>query len=403
MPDEKDRDQPLPFTVPFVAPRPQIRSHEAFAYQLARERSEAVGIVARLLRETPRENLPTLADHPELRTFGAHERLISTASTELTRDPQYALVLAQLAVSLSERLPIDGYHDVTRAQAGAYAWKEVGKTLSFLGRQEEAVQAFETAQAEIEDHGILAHDRAIIRLNLAITYQEMGRYDEVGPILVECKEVFRDHGDTRMFILAGLYEGHLLQRLRLYRKAREVYLLLLTSNGQIETDHLAALHNAIGFCSIELEDYDDAESHLTNAVRLHEQLRQPLEAAKGELGLGRLLIHRGFHDRGVDHLREIRHRFLRHSLPEEAGLCGLDMVQGMLLAGEPEPAERLARTIANEFLVAGLSSRAVTALGYLSEAIATRKASAEMAAEVREYVLSLRTTPEREFPPLLHS
>ena len=45
----------------------------------------------------------------------------------------------------------------------------------------------------------------------------------------------------------------------------------------------------------------------------------------------------------------------------------------------------------------------MTALGYLSEAIATRQASAKMAAEVREYVLSLRTTPERELPPLLQS
>lgn len=397
MEDENDRDDAIPF------PRPRIRSHDAFAYQLARERSEAVGIVNRLLRETPREDIPTLAGHPELRTFGAHERLISTASTELTRDPQYALVLARLAVSLSDRLPADGYYDVTSAQAHAYAWKEVGKTLSFLGRQEEAVEAFEIAQAQIEDHGILAHDRALIRLNLAITYQEMGRYDEVRPILAECREVFRDHGDTRMLILAGLYEGHLLQRLWRYRDAREVYLRLLASNPQIEIDHLAALHNAIGFCSIELGDYDDAEYHLTVTVNIHKQLRQPLDAARAEQGRGRLLVRRGLYHDGVAHLRPVRHQFLKHSLAEEAGLCGLDMVEGMLLAEELETAETLARTITNEFLAAGLSSRAVTALGYLSEAISTSRASAEMAAEVREYVLSLRTTPERELPSLLQS
>jgi hypothetical protein len=47
-----------------------------------------------------------------------------------------------------------------------------------------------------------------------------------------------------MFILAGLYEGHLLQRLWRYRDAREVYLRLLASNPQIETDHLAAPRRA---------------------------------------------------------------------------------------------------------------------------------------------------------------
>jgi hypothetical protein len=112
----------LPFTIPRPQGRSHERSHEAFASQLARERSEAVGLVAWLLRDTSRADIPTLAEHPELRTFGAHEQLISTASTELTRDPQYALLLAQLAVSLAKRLPLDGYHDVTRTQARAYAW-----------------------------------------------------------------------------------------------------------------------------------------------------------------------------------------------------------------------------------------------------------------------------------------
>jgi hypothetical protein len=146
-----------------------------------------------------------------------------------------------------------------------------------------------------------------------------------------------------------------------------------------------------------------AEEHLTEAVNLHQQLRQALEATKGELGLGRLLIRRGLHRDGIAYLRPIRHKFLKHSLAEEAGLCGLEMVEGMFLAGEPERAEPLARTIMNEFLAAGLSSRAVAALGYLSEAIATRRASAGMAAKIREYVLSLRKTPEREFTEELRS
>ena len=62
-------------------------------------------------------------------------------------------------------------------------------------------------------------------------------------------------------------------------------------------------------------------------------------------------------------------------------------------------AERLARTIIGEFSVAGLSKRAVTALGYLSEAITAKKAKSALASEVREYILSLRIHPEPEFKP----
>jgi hypothetical protein len=70
-----------------------------------------------------------------------------------------------------------------------------------------------------------------------------------------------------------------------------------------------------------------------------------------------------------------------------------------------EEAERLARTIVGEFTVAGLNSRAITAVGYLSEAIAAKKASTQLVSDIREYVISLRTSPQRDFaaPPLTAS
>ena len=263
--DEEDLDTGHRFAVR----RLFVRRIEVFRQQVARERSEAVDIVARLLRETRREDIPTLAGHPELRTFGVLERLISTGSAELARDPQYALLLAQLAVALSERLPAGAYYDSTRAQARGRAWNALGKTLSFLGRADEAVEAFERAQTEIADHG-LDHQRASIRFDLSIAYQRMDRHDEARALLPECQEVFRRYGDTRMTVLAGIEEGHLLQRLRLHREAREVCLRLLSLHTELEPGHLAALHKVIGLCSIELGDYEDAERYLTNVVTIHQ-------------------------------------------------------------------------------------------------------------------------------------
>ncbi|HEX6096703.1 MAG TPA: hypothetical protein VF432_10300 [Thermoanaerobaculia bacterium] len=65
--------------------------------------------------------------------------------------------------------------------------------------------------------------------------------------------------------------------------------------------------------------------------------------------------------------------------------------------GQPEKAEMLARTIVSEFTLAGLSTRAITALGYLTEAIMLRKASTKLVSDVRDYIVSLRTSPERDF------
>jgi hypothetical protein len=50
-----------------------------------------------------------------------------------------------------------------------------------------------------------------------------------------------------------------------------------------------------------------------------------------------------------------------------------------------------------EFSRARLNKRAITALGYLSRAIAAKKASVPLVRNVRDYILALRTNPEREF------
>jgi len=89
--------------------------------------------------------------------------------------------------------------------------------------------------------------------------------------------------------------------------------------------------------------------------------------------------------------------FIRSSLAEEAGLCGLEIVEGLLLLGRTAEAENLARKLVHEFTNAKLSTRAITALSYLTEAIVAKRASATTAHDVREYIVSLRTSPEREF------
>jgi tetratricopeptide (TPR) repeat protein len=395
--DDHDPKETVPFPPRKRTTRTDVR---AFVARLAREKAEAVSVVGRHLSETARNDIPALAARPQLQTMGVLDRLATIVGLQLTREPLYALTLAQLAVALSDQLPVDAYPIVSRAQARAVARKELGKALSFLGRHEESAQVFEEAQAETEEHGVLAHDRAIIRLNLAITYLDMARYADARPLLVECKEVFRNHGDTKLHGLSGFYEGLLLQRMHLYREARETYLLLIVSNVDLSAETRAALYQTIGLCSIELEDFEAAEENLTRAVRLHKSNGSPLEAVRAELGRGRLLIRQGLPEKGIKHLRPVRHQFLKHSLSEEAGICGLDMVEGMLLLGQNQQAESLSRTIINEFLAASLSTRAITALGYLAEAIAANEATPKHAVQVREYVLSLRTTPEREFTTL---
>jgi tetratricopeptide (TPR) repeat protein len=376
----------------------RAREFAETARRLQRERTAAAGVVERLLDETPRDQWPALAERSELQTCGALEKLGNAVALCLGRDPQHARAIAELAVSIAEAVPEHAYPPPILAQLRAHAWKDLGKALLYLGRHDDALRAFDRAEAHVERHGALAHDRAIVRYARAAALQEVNRHDESFALLAECKQVFREHGDTRRLVLCGIAEGVLLHRLRKYREAREAYLLLLASNREaMDQESLACLHHAIGHCSVDLGDFDVAEANLTRAIELFRELGQPLQALKGELGRGRLFVQRGDVDRGIAHLRPVRREFLRHSMVEEAGLAGLEIVEALLRRDGASEAEALARQIVREFAKAQLNTRAITALGYLRETIAARRASAAMVNDVREYIVSLRTSPEREF------
>jgi tetratricopeptide (TPR) repeat protein len=376
----------------------RVAEFAATARKLQEERESSAHVVEQLLRDTPREQWPGLAERAELRNWGALERLASLSARVLESDPRHALAVAELGVAIAEGIPENTYPPVILTQLRAHAWKDTAQALAYLGRHQEALNALDQAEAYVTSFGALAHDRAIIRFVRATTLQEIDRHDESFALLAECKDVFRDHGDQRRLLLCGIAQGVLLHRLRKYREAREVYLLLLTgTRDTIDREAEACLHNVIGHCSVDLGDFDAAELHLSRAVQLFEELRQPMQAAKAELGRGRILVREGKIERGIEHLRDIRGRFILHGMTEEAGLCGLEIVEAMLLRDDAPAAEALARHIFTEFTAAALNTRAITALGYLSEAIAARKASAATVTNVREYIVSLRRSPEREF------
>ncbi|MGZ5472972.1 MAG: hypothetical protein ACXW31_04120 [Thermoanaerobaculia bacterium] len=372
------------------------------ARRLQRERVEAADVVEKLLKETPPEGWPALAERRDLQTCGALEKLGNSVAQILGSDPRQARAIAELAVSIAEAIPERAYPAPILAQLRAHAWKDLGKALLYLGKHDNALLAVDQADACIAAYGALAHDRAIVGLVRAETLQQMDRYDQAFAVLAESKRIFRDHGDDRRLLLAGIAGGVLLHRLRKYREAREAYLLLLAGmHDTMDSDSAACLYNVIGHCSVELDDFDAAEAYLTRAVALFGEMGQTLQAAKAELGRGRMFIRDGRVDRGIAHLRKIRAQFLRGGLIEEAGLCGLEIVEGLLLRGNASDAVHLARQIIADFTTAALSKRAISALGYLEDAIAARRASASTVAYVRDYIVSLRTSPEREFTAYL--
>jgi tetratricopeptide (TPR) repeat protein len=369
-------------------------------YQFEEERRVAAdGSLDALFEKTPTEKLPELVENPLLRSIGAIVYLGGVFGDLLVTDPKRAKALAELEVSLAENLHSNAYGAIAVVQARCYAWRDLGIAFRALGQLHASLDAFAAAERDLPEYGALAHDLAIVHLSVALTLQEVERFDEARALLAESKAVFIDHGDDKRLVLAISAEGVLLQRMKNFREARETYLLLLHSSAEMESGVIAAVHRGIGLCSLELGEFVDAETNLVRAIALNQQFGQDIEVIRGKAALGRLLVRRGHSAEAVAYLRPVRREFLRHGLTEEAGICGLEIVEGMLALQNFSAAEPLARKIIAEFTRAGLNKRAITALGYLQEAIASSKASARLASTIRDYIVSLRTSPERDFLP----
>lgn len=367
------------------------------ARRLQREREAAGDQITRLLRDTPRDAWPALAELEELHTSGVLDRLSSEVAALLEREPLAALAAANLASAIAEVLPADSYPPVLLAQMRAQAWKDRAQALSYLGRRAEAIEAVDQAERLLSAFGSLAHDRAIVRLVKALALQHLQRFDESLRLLEWCRAVFFDHGDAKRQLHCGMAEGTLLFRRGRFDAARDVFVSLLDcARGAGDLEMMAGLHCNIGHCSVHVGEAAVARLHFTEAMRHFEALGDLTNALRVDLGFGRVLLARGETANGLATLRQAHARFRQHGMVEEAGLCGLDIVAVLLDDNRIAEARSLATEIAEDYEQLSCNPRATEALRYLEERLEAHDASA-VVRHVHSYLEALRLDPSREF------
>jgi tetratricopeptide (TPR) repeat protein len=375
----------------------RVQEFAETARRLQRERQESVDVVARALRETPCEEWPRLATRPELRNSGALNRMEAEVSARLEKEPQEALLLSDLAASIAETLPPDSYPPVVLAQLRAHAWKDRGQALAYIGRYPAALEALDRAEQQLS-YGSLTHDRAIVRYVRALTLQKVNRFEESRQLLAECAAVFRDHGDDRRYLYCGIGEALLFDRTERYREAYDTLIPLLeVARGSGDVESEARIQSNLAHAAVFLGELQAANVHLSEAIARFVDLGKRIEAIRTELAGGRVLLARGQLRPGIQRLYEARRSFLMHDMVEEAGLCGLEIVEALLQSGSADAAARLAVEIVAELRGVAFNDRAMSALVYLRDAARANRASVATARHVRSYIDSLREDPTREF------
>lgn len=363
------------------------------ARRMRSERAASEDVVNSLLRDTPRAWWPRLRERPELQNSGSLGRLAQEVEKRLDTDPREALAIAELALAIAEALAPGAYVPLVLAQLRAHAWRDRGQALSYLGRYDEALSAFDRAQQKLDTIGMLAHDEAVVDFCRAIVLQHLRKFAEAQAMLNECRRVFSGYGDTQLYVKCTLAMGNLLVRKGDYRAAKGVLAPLVTDSPLIA----AKAHMALGWCAVHLNDAETAIEHFNEAARGCRILGRELEAVRAVYGAGSAMLRLHRFEEAIQTLRSTRETFLAQGLIEEGGLSGLGIVEAHLVLGQVDAARTLAASIVDEFTTGNLNRRAVAALAYLNDAIAASSATPEVVRDVHAYIHTLQTDPTREF------
>ena len=204
----------------------RVAEVSAAARRLMRDRSSG-DVIASLLRETPREEWSQLAERAELRNSGVLERLSRNVAAALEKEPCDALAMSNLATAIAETLPPENYPAVVIAQLRAHAWKDRAQSLSYVGRDQEALEAIERAESLLISFAAVSHDRAIVQLVKAFILQHLKEWDASLALLAACKPVFADHKDTKRLLHCAISEGALRYRRAEYLEGHRVFTAIL--------------------------------------------------------------------------------------------------------------------------------------------------------------------------------
>jgi tetratricopeptide (TPR) repeat protein len=231
--------------------------------------------------------------------------------------------------------------------------------------------------------------------------------DEVAPArrnAVYAEGVFHAFGDTGRVVKAALTAAHMDFKIHDFDAALRRLLALSRDHWkELDDENRFALAANLGFAYRELGRFDEAIAAYERACACAGS-RSNTESVRIRWNIATLLTRCGRLTDAVGELSRVRADFDRLEMRSESTVVGLEIAELLLIESRVPAAEALCRELCSRIEGAGLSStsRAMTALGFLQEALSLRKATPKLVRQVRNYVERLPEEPNLLFaPPLL--
>ena len=171
---------------------------------------------------------------------------------------------------------------------------EMGRIKSKQGDLEKASRLFEDALDKSKD---LPSERAKALRGLGVVEGKLGNYAEAQELLERSARDAMAAMDTKGMLLAHMELGNIFIGRGLYTEAIEHFAKCAAGFGPVE---LANVYVNMGVANASLGNLDEAETHLTNAVKLAEETGQPRSRAYALTSLAEITVRKGKPEQAKD-------------------------------------------------------------------------------------------------------
>jgi tetratricopeptide (TPR) repeat protein len=332
-------------------------------------------------------------------TAGMVKELLDRVRPTMDKEsPANALQVTAMAIEIANALDIVSYACDYVVKLRANAFRDHAYILSFMGRHLEALEFTERAKRLYDQVPLPEYDVARLALVKASILRSVDRPQEAIALAREAAETFLRFGDRTRYLSARTWEAAAVYQTGAVAEALEIWLSIEREPDVESVARVQLLHN-IGTSYATLNQPEQAVEHLQRAVAEYEVLGMETERTRSRWQLGQALVAASKVRDAVPLLRQTWREFDAFDMTADAALVALNLSEALLILGEPAEVPAICREIVARFTRAGMTSRAMTALSFLREAIALGEATPSLIRHVYAFLQKLPDERPRLHPP----
>ena len=380
------------------APRQFVVNVVSFAERARREDEAAIELCDEVLTGPAQWWRQRLRKTQGVYTGGMVKQLLERVRPTLEKSPANALEVTSLAMEVANALDVSEYPCDYVIKLRAQAQRDHAYVLSFMGRYPEALEYAEKSKRLFVQVPLPEYDLARLALVEALILRCIDRAQEAILLARQAAETFRRFGDLTRHLNARITEAAMIFETGNIEGALELWLALEQEAAIDDLGRVRVAHN-IGAAYAELRQPEKAAEYMQRCIPVYEMLGMTTERARARWMLCHALVASGRTREAIPTLRRTWREFEELELIADAGLVALELAEALLTMNEADEVPAICRDLIALFTRAGMTSRAITALSFLREAVALGHASTSLVRHVHAFLRELPAEQPRLFAP----